>query len=436
MDYQQTVDYLYSATPQFQQIGAAAYKPGLDTALALDSAFGHPHLSYPTIHVAGTNGKGSTCHTIAAILQAQGLRVGLFTSPHLVDFRERIRVNGEMISEEAVVDFVGRYLEIGLNLSPSFFELTTIMAFEYFRRESVDIAVIETGLGGRLDTTNIISPLISIITNISFDHKAQLGNTLRSIASEKAGIIKQAIPVIIGNASQPEVREVFMAKASEMGAPIYFAAEERMFSQAELRNGHILYAGTFAGDIEGELTGDCQPENAATVLCAVRELRKFGVEISDKSVRLGFATAASATGLMGRWMRFSEKPLIICDTGHNEGGWEYLGRRLASYGSRLKMVIGFVNDKEVDTILRKMPPEAEYFFTRASVPRAMQPDILAAKASAAGLRGQVYPNVESAVEAACSNEKNNTEGIIFVGGSTFIVADLLSLQKLKDKHTK
>jgi len=418
MNYQQTVEYLYSATPQFQQIGAAAYKPGLDTARALDSAFAHPHTAYPTIHVAGTNGKGSTCHTIAAILQAQGLRVGLFTSPHLVDFRERIRVDGKMISEEEVVDFVGRYLAFGLNLSPSFFELTTIMAFEYFRKKNVDIAVIETGLGGRLDTTNI-----------SFDHKAQLCYTLRAIATEKAGIIKRGTPIIIGNASQPEVREVFAAKAAEMNAPIRFAAEERLFSRAEIGDDRILYADTFAGDIEGELTGDCQPENAATVLCAVCELRKLGIGISDRAVSRGFASAASATGLMGRWMRFSEHPLIICDTGHNEGGWDFLGRRLATYGSRLKMVIGFVSDKDVDTILRKMPPEAEYFFTRASVPRAMQPDLLAAKASAAGLRGRAYPTVETAIEAACSNEKNHAGNVIFVGGSTFVVADLLLLKK-------
>ncbi len=428
MNYQQTVEYLYSATPQFQQIGAAAYKPGLDTARALDSAFAHPHTAYPTIHVAGTNGKGSTCHTLAAILQAQGLRVGLFTSPHLVDFRERIRVDGKMISEEEVVDFVGRYLAFGLNLSPSFFELTTIMAFEHFRKKNVDIAVIETGLGGRLDTTNIISPLLTIITNISFDHKAQLGDTLRAIATEKAGIIKRGIPIIIGNASQPEVREVFAAKAAEMNAPIRFAAEERLFSRAEIGDDRILYADTFAGDIESELTGDCQPENAATVLCAVSELRKLGIGISDRAVSRGFASAASATGLMGRWMRFSEHPLIICDTGHNEGGWDFLGRRLATYGNRLKMIIGFVSDKDVDTILRKMPSEAEYFFTRASVPRAMQPDILAAKASAAGLRGRAYPTVEAAIEAACSNEKNHDGNVIFVGGSTFVVADLLLLK--------
>lgn len=425
MNYQQTVEYLYNATPQFQQIGAAAYKPGLDTARSLDSAFANPHTAYPTIHVAGTNGKGSTCHTLAAILQAQGLRTGLFTSPHLVDFRERIRVNGQKISEEAVTDFVERYLSLDLNLSPSFFELTTIMAFDYFRRENVDIAVIETGLGGRLDTTNIISPILSIITNISFDHKAQLGNTLRSIASEKAGIIKPGTPVVIGNASQPEVRDVFWEKASEMKSPIRFAAEEQMFSRTEFNDDFILYANTFAGDICGELTGDCQPENAATVLCAVDELRKLGLEISDDAVRKGFASAARSTGLMGRWMRISEHPLTICDTGHNEGGWDYLGSRLSGYGNRLKMVIGFVNDKEVDSILRKMPTQAEYFFTRASVPRAMQAEALAAKAAEAGLQGSVYPTVEDAVKAAREAESDHGESVIFVGGSTFVVADLL-----------
>lgn len=425
MNYQQTVEYLYNATPQFQQIGAAAYKPGLDTARALDSAFAFPHSAYPTIHVAGTNGKGSTCHTLAAIFQAQGLRTGLFTSPHLVDFRERIRVDGQKISEEAVTDFVDRYLKLNLDLSPSFFELTTIMAFDYFRRQKVDIAVIETGLGGRLDTTNIISPVLSVITNISFDHKAQLGNTLRSIAYEKAGIIKPGIPVIIGNASQPEVREVFLEKATESVSPIRFAAEQRMFSHADIHDGFILYTDTFAGDIKGELTGDCQPENAATVLCAVDELRRLGIGISDDAVIKGFATAASSTGLMGRWMQVSEHPLIICDTGHNEGGWEYLGRRLSGFGRRLKMVIGFVSDKEVDSILRKMPPQAEYFFTRASVPRAMQPEILAAKASEAGLRGNVYPTVADALDAAMAAANGCDDTVIFVGGSTFVVADLL-----------
>lgn len=247
MDYRETLKYLYNATPQFERIGAAAYKPGLDTARALDDVWGNPHSRYPTIHVAGTNGKGSTCHTLAAILQSQGYRTGLYTSPHLIDFRERMRVDGEMISEQEVIDFVERYSNAGLGVSPSFFELTTIMAFDFFARRNVDIAVIETGLGGRLDTTNIITPVLSVITNISRDHTAQLGDTVALIAREKAGIIKQAVPVVIGNGSGEGVREVFVEKAREMEAPIVFADEEKMFDEAVCSGEHIVYKGTPAG---------------------------------------------------------------------------------------------------------------------------------------------------------------------------------------------
>lgn len=423
MNYQETIKYLYSATPQFERIGAAAYKPGLDTARALDDAFGNPHLRYPTIHVAGTNGKGSTCHTLAAILQSQGYRTGLYTSPHLIDFRERMRVNGEMISEQEVIDFVERYKGLNLGLSPSFFELTTIMALDFFARQNVDIAIIETGLGGRLDTTNIITPILSVITNISMDHTAQLGDTLAAIASEKAGIIKPGVPVVIGNGEGEGVREVFVAKAEETGSPIVFADGEQFFERAKRQPDHILYIGTTAGDICGQLTGDCQIENAATILCAVETLRETGRNISDGAIREGFAHVTDLTGLAGRWMKLGEEPLTICDTGHNEGGWQYLAPRLGSYGNRLVMVIGFVNDKDVSHILAMMPREARYIFTQASIPRAMEATRLTQLAEAAGLHGETIASVPRAI--ATARRMAGPDGIVFIGGSTYVVAEAM-----------
>lgn len=422
MNYQETIQYLYNATPLFERIGASAYKPGLETAVSLAGAFGNPHQGFPSIHVAGTNGKGSTCHTLAAILQSQGYKVGLYTSPHLVDFRERMRINGEMISQQEVVDFVSRYRQLSLNLSPSFFELTTIMAFEFFARNNVDIAVIETGLGGRLDTTNIITPILSVITNISFDHTAQLGNTLQSIAKEKAGIIKKGVPVVIGNSNGEGVREVFKEKAAEMGAPITFADDYNWFDKAQNEGDFILYANTYAGDIYGELTGDCQVENTATILCAVEQLRKSTL-ISDNAIRNGFRYVSELTGLAGRWMTISDAPLTICDTGHNEGGWRYLAPRLAVYGSNLVMVIGFVNDKDVSHILSMMPKDARYIFTQASIPRAMEADRLTEIASGYGLKGITIPGVAEALHEARDIAGN--DGIVFVGGSTYVVAEAI-----------
>lgn len=424
MNYQETIEYLYNATPQFERIGAAAYKPGLDTAHALDNAWGNPHRHYRTIHVAGTNGKGSTCHTLAAILQSHGYRTGLYTSPHLVDFRERMRVDGEMITEREVIDFVERYRAMNLSLSPSFFELTTIMAFDFFARRNVDIAVIETGLGGRLDTTNIITPMLSVITNISLDHTAQLGKTVERIALEKAGIIKPGVPVVIGNGKGVGVREVFTDKAHETGSHIIFAQDSRWFGSSRFSGGHIIYDDTLAGRIIGELSGDCQIENTATILCAVNELRNMGVTVSDSAIRHGFARVMELTGLSGRWTKIGERPLTICDTGHNEGGWHYLGPRLAEYGDNLMMVIGFVNDKDVSHILEMMPRKARYIFTQASIPRAMEAGELAKRASEAGLRGISIPDVASAVKEARREAGEN--GIVFIGGSTYVVAEALA----------
>lgn len=423
-EYNDAIEFLYTSMPMFQRVGASAYKPGLDTVKLLDEKFGTPHKNYLTIHIAGTNGKGSTAHTLAAILQSAGYRVGLYTSPHLVDFRERIRVNGRMISRDAVVDFVNRYRAMSLECYPSFFELTMTMAFEYFAREKVDIAVIETGLGGRLDSTNIITPILSVITNISFDHTAFLGNTLESIASEKAGIIKPSVPVVIGEA-QGSVREVFLQKADEQKAPIYFAEDVARFDTIEPLQDGLLYKNTPYGDIIGELMGDCQPKNAATILTALPLLAECGIKVSAQSVKDGFAHVGSLTGLMGRWMTLHRNPHVVCDTGHNVGGWQYLSRRLKSIDGTLHMIIGFVNDKDVSHILEMMPKTARYYLTNAQIERAMPVAQLAEIATECGLVGEQFPSVEDAYNAALANA--STEDTIFIGGSTFIVADLLSL---------
>ena len=423
-EYNDAIEFLYTSMPMFQRVGASAYKPGLDTVKLLDGKFGTPHKNYLTIHIAGTNGKGSTAHTLAAILQSAGYRVGLYTSPHLVDFRERIRVNGRMISRDAVVDFVNRYRAMSLECYPSFFELTMTMAFEYFAREKVDIAVIETGLGGRLDSTNIITPILSVITNISFDHTAFLGNTLESIASEKAGIIKPSVPVVIGEA-QGSVREVFLQKANEQKAPIYFAEDVARFDTIEPLQDGLLYKNTPYGDIIGELMGDCQPKNAATILTALPLLAECGIKVSAQSVKDGFAHVGSLTGLMGRWMTLHRNPHVVCDTGHNVGGWQYLSRRLKSIDGTLHMIIGFVNDKDVSHILEMMPKTARYYLTNAQIERAMPVAQLAEIATECGLVGEQFPSVEDAYNAALA--KASTEDTIFIGGSTFIVADLLSL---------
>ena len=426
-EYNEAIEFLYTSMPMFQRVGASAYKPGLDTVKMLDDKFGNPHLKYKTIHIAGTNGKGSTAHTIAAILQSAGYRVGLYTSPHLVDFRERIRVNGTMISHEAVVDFVNRYRAMSLNCHPSFFELTMTMAFEYFAREKVDIAVIETGLGGRLDSTNIITPIMSIITNISFDHTAFLGDSLKSIAGEKAGIIKASIPVVIGEA-YGEVREVFAQKALEQNSPIFFAQDEQRFARVDSLDDGLLYRTTRYGDIVGELVGDCQPKNATTILTALPLLEAQNLSITSQAVKEGFARVTTLTGLMGRWMTLQRNPHVVCDTGHNVGGWEYLSRRLHSVEDTLHMVIGFVNDKDVSHILEMMPKTAKYYITNAAIERAMPATQLAEIANQCGLIGEQYPSVEEAYNAALAAAQPSDT--IFIGGSTFIVADLLtSLQK-------
>ncbi len=418
MQYSEAIAFLFDVAPLFQNIGGGAYKEGLSNTLALDEYFGHPHCAYQTIHVSGTNGKGSVSHTLAAILQSAGYRVGLYTSPHLVDFRERIRVNGQMIPEQRVVDFVTE-----LKASPfaerleggfSFFELTTALAFLYFKEQQVDIAIIEVGLGGRLDCTNIITPILSVITNISFDHTQFLGHTLEQIAREKAGIIKQGIPVVIGETGGHDaVRQVFLDKALEMGAPITFADEQVLQPI----------------DVEPELKGLCQQKNTATILTAINAL----FPLSPEAIREGFAHVCSLTGLMGRWQKLQAHPTVVCDTGHNPAGLQYIATQLNTIinaqhskgKGQLRIVLGMAGDKDVRNSLSLLPQQATYYFTQASVRRAMPAAEIAELGHKLGLEGQPYPSVDQAYSAALTDADESD--FIFVGGSSFVVADLLRL---------
>ena len=427
MTYQETIEYLFNSTPLFQNVGKDAYKEGLENTLKLDEYFGYPHRTFKTIHVAGTNGKGSCSHTLAAILQSAGYKVGLYTSPHLVDFRERIRVNGEVISKEYVIDFVEQHRSFFEPLHPSFFELTTAMAFNWFAKQKVDVAVIEVGLGGRLDCTNIISPDLCVITNISFDHIQFLGDTLAKIASEKAGIIKPKIPVVIGEI-HPETESVFINKSDLESAPIHFAQRESSVQKAIFTpEGGITYHTTEYPLLKGQLGGYCQVKNTQTILTAVRILQEKGYHIEKEHVYQGFAEVCLLTGLMGRWQILQEQPKMICDTGHNKAGIEYIVKQLSAQEYRqLRIVLGMVNDKDISGVLAMLPKEATFYFTKASVSRALSEEKVKELAQQAGLQGNTYPNVEEAVQAACSEAHPND--LIFVGGSTFIVADLLKNQ--------
>ena len=426
MTYQEATTYLFTAAPLFQNIGAGAYKEGLSNTHLLDEHFGHPHEKFRTIHVGGTNGKGSTSHTLAAVLQSQGYRVGLYTSPHLVDFRERIRVNGVMIPEKRVISFVEQERSFFEPLHPSFFELATALAFQYFAEQKVDVAVIEVGLGGRLDCTNIIHPDLSIITNISFDHIQFLGNTLPKIASEKAGIIKQGVPAIIGEAGEEDVRTVFDQEAEKVGTRLIFAEEEKeLISYTYSPTQGYTYQTKTYGELHGQLSGFCQEKNTRTILAAVNELNKISYGISTASVAKGMSQVCQLTGLMGRWQTISTNPLTICDTGHNVGGMQYITKQLKETPhQRLHIIIGMVNDKDVNTVLSMLPKDAVYYFTQASVKRAMPVEEFAQKAEKHDLHGNSYANVELAYRAAKQNAEKND--LIFVGGSTFIVADMLN----------
>lgn len=432
MDYKETVEYLFNSTPVFEKVGASAYKEGLYNTEELDRHFGHPHRHFRTIHVAGTNGKGSCSHLLASILQAQGYRVGLFTSPHLVDFRERIRVNGECIGKQYIVDFVEHERHFFEPLHPSFFELTTALAFKYFAEQKVDIAVIEVGLGGRLDCTNIITPILSIITNISFDHTQFLGDTLAKIAAEKAGIIKPGVPVVVGE-TVSETRHVFNSKAMSVQAPVIFAEDEMQVVECNLQtNNAMSYETKGYGKIDGELCGIYQAKNTNTVLVALDTLRRTGLTISDKSVKEGFANVCELTGLQGRWQTLRKRPLVICDTGHNLGGWKYLSRQILNqHSNRKHIVFGMVDDKDIEHVMALLPRDAFYYFCKATTHRAIPESKVASIGKKFGLKGSMYRSVPEAYAAAYSNSDDND--FIFVGGSSYVVADLLSFLSVKSE---
>jgi len=412
----------------FQRTGKAAYKANLDTTLALDAYFNHPHQNFKCIHVAGTNGKGSVSHTLASVLQSAGYKVGLYTSPHLRDFRERVKINGEMISEDEVVDFVASHKERFKELSPSFFEMTVALAFDYFSRKEVDVAIVEVGLGGRLDSTNIIDPLLSIITNISLDHTSLLGNSIPVIAGEKAGIIKKNIPVVIGE-KQDETQAVFIEKAMTQAAPLVFAEDEFELIHSELQENHrsLTFKNLNTGEnvsLLSDLLGIYQVKNIRTALVALNQLSQIGFKLSPEIIKEGISKIVFQTSLLGRWQRLGDDPLVICDTGHNVAGVNEILKQLHSLQyEKLHMVIGMVDDKDIDEVLNLLPKNAHYYFTKASIPRALNEVILKEKADNFHLKGKTYPNVSEALSAAKMAADN--EDLIFVGGSTFVVAEVV-----------
>lgn len=427
MNYHETTDYLFNQLPFFQRDGGSAYKPGLERSLALDHLFTSPHKSYKTIHVGGTNGKGSTSHTLAAILQEAGYKVGLYTSPHLMDFRERIRVNGEMIDESYVIDFVEQNRKDFEPLQCSFFELTMMMAFCYFREKQVDVAIIEVGLGGRLDSTNIITPDLSIITNVSLDHIQFLGDTVEKIALEKAGIIKRHIPIVIGSA-EGEVKEIFKKAAFEHNAPITFADEGKVILSSKNIKGKWVFETTKYGTIVDELGGYAQQENAKTILEAVNLLISLGYTINEINVRKGFQHVVELTGLMGRWQLIQENPRVICDTGHNLAGVEYIVEQLKNEEfENLHIIWGMANDKDVTHILEILPQNAIYYFVNAQINRALPADSLYKLAQENNLKGEAYATIDNAYKTAIN--KASKDDFIFIGGSNFVVGEFLTTIK-------
>ncbi|HCC52698.1 MAG TPA: dihydrofolate synthase [Porphyromonadaceae bacterium] len=429
MNYNETLDYLYDRAPAFHKIGSGAYKPGLERSIALDDLAGNPHKKYKIIHIAGTNGKGSVAHLLAAILQAAGHKVGLYTSPHLVDFRERIRVNGRPITQQYVVDFVGKNIRFIEREKPSFFELTSTLAYDYFRHKKVTYAIIETGMGGRLDSTNIVQPMLSIITSISLDHTQFLGNSLLEIAAEKAGIIKRNAPVIVGELNNEELKQFFMSKAFEISSPITFVAERDTIRYAEMQfDGSWIFESANHGVLVGELKGPAQKLNAQIVLSALKILSNSGVQIRLAAIRKAFSHVTDITGLMGRWQEIHTTPKIICDIGHNPGSWKANYIMLineARLHEKLHMVIGISRDKNVDGILALMPKNAVYYFTQASGERAMPAEELAKIGEKYELKGKFFHNVKEAMSNAINHASE--KDCIFAGGSTFIVGEVLTL---------
>ena len=428
MNYTETLDYLYSKLPMFTRVGASAFKKDLDNTIALCENLGNPQYQFKSIHVGGTNGKGSTSHMLAAILQKAGYKTGLYTSPHLKDFRERIRINGQMVPEDFVVDFVTGQRTLIESISPSFFEVTVGMAFSYFAKEKVDIAIIEVGLGGRLDSTNIITPELSVITNISLDHTNLLGNTVAEIAYEKAGIIKPGIPVIIGE-SQAETDQVFIQKAGETESQIVFADQSLSLIEPVKQSDHLELAIAEGSKLlyqklKLDLNGTYQRKNILTVIKAVQLLQGLGYQISEEAVISALENVKELTGLQGRWQKLQGNPLVICDTGHNIAGiTEVLHNIRTTPHQKLHMVIGMVKDKDISGVLKLLPKDAVYYFCQPQLERALKANELALEAAEEQLKGNVFESVSAAITAA--KAMANAEDLIFIGGSTFVVAEAL-----------
>lgn len=428
MNYQEVIEFMFNSLPMYQRVGAAAYKANLDNTLAFDKITGSPHKKYKTIHIAGTNGKGSVSHSLASILQEAGYKTGLYTSPHLTDYRERIRVNGKKIEESFITEFINSHKNFIKNVKPSFFEMSVALAFKYFELQQVEVAVIEVGMGGRLDSTNIILPELSVITNIGLDHTQFLGNSLAEIAGEKAGIIKQNIPVVIGE-RQKETEEVFLKKAKKKNSKISFASDNYA---CKILNSNLKYS-SFEVEkktsdksytLNFNLSGKYQEKNLVTILETVDNLRNQGFCISDENLKQGLENLIKNTGFHGRWETLSTEPLTICDTGHNKEGLSYTIEQLLSLEfKKLRFVLGFVNDKNVDEVLKLFPKNAEYYFCKAQIPRALDEKILLEKANLVSINGKSFENVSSAYHAAKKDADKND--VIFIGGSTFVVADLL-----------
>lgn len=431
--WQRTLDYLYNQRPAFERQGAAGYKPGLDNSLALDKMYKEPHKHYRIIHIAGTNGKGSTAHMLASCLQECGYRVGLFTSPHFVDFRERIRVNGKKISRNFVIQWVNDYLkkDTPKDFNPSFFELVSTMAFDYFAWRNVNVAVIETGLGGRLDSTNIVTPEISVITNVGLEHQQFLGNTIEEITHEKAGIIKHGKPVVVGRANEA-VRDVIAKEAKRLYAEVKFAQDKpEVTSATHVDNALRLTTKSF-GTIDCELTGDYQVENANAVLVTLNILKRMKYRIKTDAVYRGFARISENTSLMGRWMKLGESPTIICDSAHNPPGMETIIKQLKrEQYTKLHMVVGFMADKDVISMLKLLPDNALYYFTQAQTSRSMTAEDLKALAGKVALKGDTYNHVYDALQAAIKAAK--PKDLIYVGGSMYVLAELFAALGYGDK---
>lgn len=426
--YKETLDYLYAQLPMFTRVGASAFKTDLHNTIALLDLLQQPHHSFKTIHVAGTNGKGSSSHMLAAIFQQAGYKTGLYTSPHLLDFRERIRINGQMIPEDFVVQFTEKMQPHIEEIQPSFFELTVAMAFRYFQQEAVDIAIIEVGLGGRLDSTNVITPELSLITNISFDHKNILGDTLPQIAAEKAGIIKPGVPVVISE-TQSEVQDVFINTAASAGAPIHFADQEWLESSNAIEGNHFTLTLLDTRQqqmrrIQLDLNGHYQEKNVMGVLSAVKILQQNGWHITWEHITQALSHVRKLTGLRGRWEVIQQHPLTVLDVGHNEAGIGEIIEQLGHVNyQQLHIVVGFVKDKEVEKVLPLFPSTAHYYFCKAQIPRAMDEVALAEMAAASGLKGAPYATVQAALQAA--RQHAQPEDMILVCGSFFIVAEVM-----------